>query len=201
MIYARKIYSLFGGTMAKKNKTRFALLGMLSFSPMSGYDIKKCISHSIGYFWNENYGHIYTILKRLHEEECIDKETEKNKGKPDRIVYTITPKGKNELNEWLNQPVDDMKFRNELLLKLFFSQKIPIDETINKLQTEYEKSAKLLSEYSEVQKHILEDNDDPYVKQLWLLTLNFGKAYSEMTQKWCTDSIDSLNKLNSSNDK
>ena len=185
----------------KKNKTRFTLLGMLSFSPMSGYDIKKCISHSIGYFWNENYGHIYTILKRLHEEECIDKKTEKNEGKPDRIVYTITSKGKNELNEWLNQPADDMKFRNELLLKIFFSQKLPIEDTIKKLQTEYEKSAKQLSEYNEVENHILEGDDDPYVKQLWLLTLNFGKAYSEMTQKWCKDSIDSLNQFNSNKDK
>lgn len=181
--------------MAKKNKTRFALLGMLSFSPMSGYDIKKYISHSIGYFWNENYGPIYTILKRLHEEDCVDKKTEKNQGKPDRIVYTITSKGKSELNEWLNQPADDMKFRNELLLQLFFSQNMPIEGTINKLQIEYEKNVKLLSEYSEVEKHILEGNDDPYVKQLWLLTLNFGKAYSEMTQKWCKDSIDSLTRI------
>lgn len=181
--------------MAKQNKTRYALLGMLSSNSMSGYDIKKSINHSIGYFWNENYGHIYTILKRLYTEGCVDKNTEKNKGKPDRIVYSITAKGKDELMEWLKIPADDMKLRNELLLKIFFSKDMPVEEVIDKIKLEHEKNNKLLCEYNEVEKMILKCNNDSYERELWLTTLNFGKSYAEMILEWCNCSIDSLNKL------
>ncbi len=184
--------------MAKKNITRYALLGILSYSSKSGYDIKKSISESIGYFWNENYGHIYTILKRLYEEGCLDKEIVKTEGKPDRIVYSVTPKGVNELDEWLKEPAADVKYRNELLLKIYFSKDMPVDEAIEKLESEYEKNMELLVEYKEVRETILRSNTDPYVKELWLITLNYGKNNSEMILKWCSDSIDSLNRYKSS---
>lgn len=181
--------------MAKQNKTRYALLGMLSSCSMSGYDIKKSISNSIGYFWNENYGHIYTILKRLYNEGCVDKNTEKNQGKPDRIVYSITDKGKEELMEWLKIPADDMKLRHELLLKIFFSKEMPVEDVIDKIKLEYEKNIELLCEYNEVENMILKYNQDSYERELWLTTLNFGKSYAEMILKWCNNSISSLSEL------
>lgn len=187
--------------MAKENTTKYALLGTLSYCPMSGYDIKKMITNSIGYFWNENYGHIYTMLKRLHKESCVDKRTEENEGKPNRIVYSITDKGRDELNEWLNHPPNDMRFRNELLLKLFFSQNTPVQEAINKVQMEYKKNVDLLSEYTEIEKKILRSDHDPYVKDLWLITLNYGKHCAEVTLKWCNDSIKTLSKYKCEKDK
>ena len=58
--------------MAKINKTKYAILGVLSQMSGSGYDIKKCCDTSIAYFWNENYGHIYPVLKKMEEEEKND---------------------------------------------------------------------------------------------------------------------------------
>ena len=49
----------------KKSKTRFAVLGILSYGPMSGYDIKKFYEQNVAGFWSESYGQIYPILKRL----------------------------------------------------------------------------------------------------------------------------------------
>ncbi|UCB53625.1 MAG: PadR family transcriptional regulator, partial [Candidatus Zixiibacteriota bacterium] len=48
--------------MPRANKTEFAVLGLLSLSPMSGYDMKAFISQSIGYFWQESYGQLYPAL-------------------------------------------------------------------------------------------------------------------------------------------
>ena len=50
--------------MAKENRSKYAVLGMLATGPKSGYDIKQTIETSIGHFWNESYGQIYPILKR-----------------------------------------------------------------------------------------------------------------------------------------
>src|SRR5215469_2423712 len=103
--------------MAKENKSRYALLGILSMSPGSGYDVKKFMEQSTSYFWRESYGQIYPILKQLVEEGLATSHTEKQEGKPERYVYTLTERGKEELQRWLADPVEQSVERNELLLK------------------------------------------------------------------------------------
>jgi len=79
--------------MAKENKSRYALLGILSICPGSGYDIKKFMEQSTGNFWNESYGQIYPMLKQLVDEGLATSRTEKHEGKPERYVYALTDKG------------------------------------------------------------------------------------------------------------
>ena len=57
--------------MPKNNNTKYALLGILSLFPASGYDIKKFCDWSLTHFWNENYGHIYPVLKLMQDERVM----------------------------------------------------------------------------------------------------------------------------------
>ena len=41
---------------------------LLSWKPMSGYDIKKLVDAGLSHFWNENYGQIYPTLESLVKE-------------------------------------------------------------------------------------------------------------------------------------
>jgi PadR family transcriptional regulator AphA len=91
--------------MSKENKSKYALLGILSISPGSGYDIKKLMEQSTSNFWNESYGQIYPILKQLVEQRLATSHTEKQEGKPERYVYTLTAKGLEELRHWLTEPI------------------------------------------------------------------------------------------------
>jgi PadR family transcriptional regulator, regulatory protein AphA len=120
--------------MAKSNKTRYALLGVLASGPASGYDIKKFCDKSISHFWNENYGHIYPVLKELETEGFITGEMLSNKGRPPRTVYSITQQGREELRSWLMMPVESQPMRHELLLKLTFAGNAPPENIIGKLQ-------------------------------------------------------------------
>jgi DNA-binding PadR family transcriptional regulator len=54
--------------MAAKNKTRYAILGVLNLKPASGYDIKKFCDRTISHFWNENFGHILSCIKPVQKE-------------------------------------------------------------------------------------------------------------------------------------
>ena len=54
--------------MPRENKTKYAVLGLLAYAPLSGYDIRRIYAQSLGNFWSESYGHIYPILKRLKAE-------------------------------------------------------------------------------------------------------------------------------------
>ena len=44
--------------MAKENKSKYAVMGVLSICPASGYDIKKFMECSTSNFWSESYGQI-----------------------------------------------------------------------------------------------------------------------------------------------
>jgi hypothetical protein len=39
--------------------TPYAILGLLSIEPMSGYDIRANLEESLAHFWSESYGQIY----------------------------------------------------------------------------------------------------------------------------------------------
>src|SRR4028119_2431100 len=109
--------------MAEESKSKYAVLGILSIEPMSGYDIRQTIERSIGNFWNESYGQIYPILRRLVADDLATCEVHHQVGKPARHVYTLTDKGWDVLHSWLDEPITTLHpTRNEFLLKLFFGR-------------------------------------------------------------------------------
>jgi PadR family transcriptional regulator AphA len=87
--------------MAGRQSSEYAILGMLSLRPMSGYDIRKTVPESIRYFWSESYGHIYPALKRLEARKLVERPRGAQKGRAGRQVYALTQAGRRELQEWL----------------------------------------------------------------------------------------------------
>ena len=170
------------------------MLGALSISPMSGYDIKKFSDVSISHFWNENYARIYPVLKEMEKEGLVTKITTHTEGRPSRNVYSITRKGVEELNEWLLQPIQYRPPREELLLKLFFSSSIPVENLREKILAEKEKYQNLVEEFKHIESVITTDNKTKSQKglPLWLTTINFGKCHGEAVIKWCNQTLKTL---------
>jgi PadR family transcriptional regulator AphA len=59
-----------------------AILGFLSYSPFTGYDLKKFFDQSVRHFWLADQSQIYRTLSRLNEESmtaltvnCIQSQT------------------------------------------------------------------------------------------------------------------------------
>jgi len=183
--------------LAKENKTKYALLGVLSQESGSGYDIKKFCDSSIGYFWNENYGHIYPVLKKMEEERLITKEVKQTVGNPTRNIFSITQEGKEELEKWLMLPVEKKPIRSELLLKIFLSKDIPVKNIIEKIQKLKQDCEKDLMEYSKLEKIFTSGNIEVDKKNLvlWLSTIKYGKYAEETQLKWCEETIKSLESI------
>ncbi|EKQ51702.1 MULTISPECIES: PadR family transcriptional regulator [unclassified Clostridium] len=183
--------------MAKVNKTKYALLGVLSLMSGSGYDIKKFCDSSIGYFWNENYGHIYPVLQRMEDEELITKEVKQTEGRPAKNVYSITQKGRDELQEWLMLPVEQEPMRSEFLLKMFLSKDIPAEIIVKKLKTIKEKSKEELKQYSEIADILGSQlkNVDKKSAILYISTVNYGKKIEEAKIEWYEETIKALEEL------
>jgi PadR family transcriptional regulator, regulatory protein AphA len=59
--------------MVERQGSKYAILGMLSLRPMSGYDTRKTVQESIRFFWSESYGQIYPALKRLEAQKLVER--------------------------------------------------------------------------------------------------------------------------------
>jgi len=176
-----------------ETKSKYAVLGMLSICPMSGYDIKKRVEGSISNFWTESYGQIYPILKRLVSERFVTKTVERQSGKPDRHVYALTERGRKELQRWLTEGVVPKVERNELLLKLFFGEEAAVTVSIEHVEKYKEVQLQLLEKYSAIEKEIkakyANDSNLPY----WLMTLRYGRHVSQALLHWCDETLVTLN--------
>jgi len=173
--------------MKKENTTRYAILGLLSINPCSGYDLKKMADMSISHFWSENYGHIYPVLRSLEEDGLVTRESSQTPGRPPKSIYRMTEKGRAVLNDWLRKPVEYHPFRNELLLKIFFGEELPVSNVMEKLQRERKRQAESLETFLGIEAMLR--NTEPYKSQkalpLWLSTLDLGKRVSQAIIEWC----------------
>jgi PadR family transcriptional regulator AphA len=174
-----------------------SLLGILSLRPMSGYDIRKFVGESIGYFWKESYGQIYPELKRMAAQGLVKVRIERQKGKPDRQVYSLTAKGLAELETWMAKPPRPPSPRNELLLKLFFARRGKAEDMVRHVQEFRHHQEELLEQYSGVEKWLHRKHvghpDLPY----WLITLQYGKRHSRAQLAWSVATLRTLDRLTS----
>ncbi|CDZ77317.1 lineage-specific thermal regulator protein [Legionella massiliensis] len=172
------------------NKTRYAVLGMLSFSPKSGYEISKDIQNSTNYFWSESDGQLYPILKQLTEEGlvvCIESET--LPGKRSKKIYELTDEGHAALQDWLRQPPVTFTVRNEFLLQLFFGHELSWQENRDKIQALQTQLTQELAVYDSIEIRIKENSQDP----TWLLmALAYGQFATKAEIAWCEEMIHQL---------
>lgn len=181
--------------MAIKNKTRYAILGILSIHSGTGYDIKKYCDTVIVNFWNENFGHIYPVLSQLLNEGLIKTE---NSPSPRKKIYAITEQGRTEFLNWLIEPAEYQPVRSEFLLKLTFSSNLPKDNIISMLTDYRQMHHERLTGYKKIQddlkKGITEITPD---RELFLYApLRYGILSTEAVISWCDEILMALrNKL------
>lgn len=188
--------------MVRENKSLFALLGVLSLGPQSGYEIKKLIEQSLAHFWQEGYGQIYPNLKRLVNEGFATVEIQRQDGRPDRKVYTITSKGEERLQQWLIYPIQQLpKEKHEILLKLFFGKNIGLENNLSHVKLHKQRMKQTLDVYRGIETYLKESGCDNLDSQYQLMTVRYGILTAEAVLQWCEETTDSMEKLNSRDEK
>ncbi|MCP5504217.1 MAG: PadR family transcriptional regulator [Chlamydiales bacterium] len=171
--------------MKLKNKTRYAILGMLLDEPLSGYEIKSFMARSTVYFWRESDSTIYPMLKVLAKEGKVRSKTF-FVGKKRKEVFSITDEGKAELDAWIASPTGSEIPRNEFLLKLFF---ITDHEAMVRLfQERLERTKNTYEEYKEIEKRLEGLIDSPR-KEMRLKALRYGIAQLTIEIQWLNEEV------------
>ena len=97
------------------------ILATLKTRPQHGYEIKKGVERALGGKIPLNNKVLYPALKRFEEMGAVQREVERQEGKPDRHVYQLTERGTEILQALLQDFSPDL-LRNdaEFLVRVAF---------------------------------------------------------------------------------
>ena len=171
------------------------LLGLLAIEAMSGYDLGLTIRSSVGHIWNESYGQIYPNLKKMAADGLVTAKVERQKGKPDRTIYTITKRGHERLVHWLTVPPQPEIPRNEFLLKLFFGARIPTEILIGWVEHLVESESAVLRELTRVEREEIAQNRHYPGAPYWKMAARFGQLELKAHLKWAEETLNELRKI------
>lgn len=171
--------------MKSKNKTRYAILGMLLDTPSSGYEIKAFMARSTVYFWRESDSTIYPMLKVLAKEGKVLSKTV-YVGKKRKEVFSITEDGREEFNAWMASPTGSEIPRNEFLLKLFFMT--DQEEMIHLFRERLEKADKTYEEYKKIEERLESFVDSPRT-EIRLKALRYGMVQLSTEIQWLQEEV------------
>jgi DNA-binding PadR family transcriptional regulator len=103
----------------------YAVLGLLSLAPMSGYELAQSVNRSIAHFWPMSKTQVYSELGRLDSLGLVEGTAVEQDRLPDKRVFQITDQGCRVLDDWLSSPQPEAStYRIPTLVKLFFSHRI-----------------------------------------------------------------------------
>ena len=172
--------------------TPYAILGLLGFAPMSGYDIRKEAATSIGYFWSESYGQIYPTLRKLQTAGWIRRRPGRRGGGRERQVYEITAHGRAALRSWLAVPPRAAPVRNELLLKLFLGDASLVSRDVEWVEEHLAKATDHVRQFRRIRCQLQDERRDHPSLPFWLMTLGYGEHWSRSTARWCRETLRAL---------
>lgn len=173
-----------------------ALLGLISYQPSTGYELRTTFSESVQFFWNATLPQIYRTLNQMESQGWLTVQIDPQEGKPSRKIYSITEEGMGELKRWLVSKPGITPERNPLLIKVFFGR-LAHGEALKKIIEGCRAyHTKLLGQYEtetvNVIQHYAEVCGSEADAAYWKLTLDFGRRYSKMVVEWCDHALKTI---------
>lgn len=178
--------------MSASNTTQYAILGLLTIEPMSGYGLRKNVRESLNYFWAESNGQIYPTLRKLVADGLIAPVATQPAGRRTRQKYALTPAGRRRLKEWLAKPPHLQPPRNELLLKLFLGRSAPkgaIAEHVARFKRQYEE---LQNMFKGLRASLQTEHAGSPDLKYWILCLDHGIRLRRAQIDWCNSALRAL---------
>lgn len=178
----------------------YALLGLINYSPMTGYDLKKLFDDSINFFWSAQTSQIYRELKSWEKKGCITSKVQISEKGPDKRIYSITEKGIECLKSWLADMPDevDEDNRNAFLLRVFLLSQMGVDELFFQIQKRLKKYQRDLQNLKAVESkmqeyaHMIGKEDEVHY---WKIVLSRGFHDVESHIHWAEESLAYLGEI------
>ncbi|MDR3063136.1 MAG: PadR family transcriptional regulator [Methanobrevibacter sp.] len=179
---------------------KHGLLGLLEYGSMTGYELNKTFKDSLNHFWQVQASQIYRELNSMKKLGWLSSEIVLQVEKPNKKLYTITEKGREEVERWLKEDnlENELAIKSGFLMKIFFAGKNITKDNINVFETFKNQCQISLDALSSTGENI--ENYNKLVKNYnenklyWELTAHFGREYFKMCIKWADESIKLIEK-------
>ncbi|WP_336630385.1 MULTISPECIES: PadR family transcriptional regulator [unclassified Microbacterium] len=96
---------------------RYALLAVIRIGPLSGYDLQKHFSQSVGHVWHAPDSQIYPELRKMEAERLIEGENQARGQRGTRRLYHVTDVGEQAYQEWMTSPLEYQRVRDPAHLR------------------------------------------------------------------------------------
>lgn len=172
-----------------------AILGFLSVTPMSGYDLKRVFDETVAHFWTADQAQIYRTLSRLVKDGLVERDHIEQVGRPARNEHRLTETGRDRLDTWLASPPEPQPTRQAFLLKMFFGGRLGVDAAKRLLAERVELARESLAELMGIAAAVEAEttgNEIGLDQRLRTATLDNGIIHTQAEIEWATNLLDLL---------
>lgn len=172
-----------------------AILACLTERPMTGYELAKTFDNSIGFFWKADHQQIYRELTKLRDRGHIQGREVVQTGKPNKLVYTLTPEGRAALKHWAARPSNPVSMKDDLLVRLYALDSVEIEPLRNDLMARMEHHRDRADRYERILNKRFPEGTSAQADTGKLLLLRMGLRHERAVAEWCEESIEALSAL------
>jgi DNA-binding PadR family transcriptional regulator len=175
-----------------------AILACLTERPMTGYELAKTFDSSIGFFWKADHQQIYRELSKLRDRGYIQGREVVQSGKPNKLIYTLTPEGRTALRHWAARPSTPPSIKDDLLVRLHALDSIEIEPMRTDLMARLEHHRDRHENYERILKKRFPEGTASGVLDLGnLLLLQLGARHEQMVADFCEEALQALSAMSS----
>ncbi|KWV48724.1 transcriptional regulator [Bradyrhizobium macuxiense] len=172
-----------------------AILACLTERPMTGYELAKTFDASIGFFWKADHQQIYRELSRLRDKGHVLGREVVQSGKPNKLVYTLTPEGRAALKHWAARPSVPPSIKDDLLVRLYALDSVDIEPLRADLMARLEHHRDRYERYERLLNKRFPDGTAPPADVGKMLGLRIGMRHEHVVVEWCEEALDALSAI------
>lgn len=173
-----------------------AILACLTERPMTGYELAKTFDSSIGFFWKADHQQIYRELSKLRDRGHIQGREIVQSGKPNKLVYTLTPEGRTALRHWAARPSTPASTKDDLLVRLHALDSIDVEPLRADLMARLEHHRDRHANYERIlKKRFPEGTAEGRLDLGNLLLLRLGARHEQMVADFCEEALEALSAM------
>ena len=96
---------------------RYALLALLRVGPLSGYELAKQFTQSVGHVWHAPDSQIYPELRKMEADGLVEAEEQARGERGTRRMYHVTDAGDQAFLAWMASPLEYQRVRDPAHLR------------------------------------------------------------------------------------
>jgi DNA-binding PadR family transcriptional regulator len=176
---------------------RYALLALLIDGEATGYELAKRFDRGVANFWHALPQQLYAELTRMEEDGLVEGEVVVQQTRPNKRVFSMTQRGRAELEAWFDEPARAAGIKDELLTRVYAADLVEPAVVIEMLERHLPAREQKLAMYGEIREMLLRGRTEKQYLQTTrrvgpYLALKSGILYEQALIEWHRWAVEAL---------